>query len=94
MEWNGQNYYCECRPWTPVTPEAISKRYESNRFPYPATTTPVQSHVDESYAAETKYIRLPAASNLPRGRNDPHINRINEEAPRYNAGYGWIRSRR
>jgi hypothetical protein len=94
LEWNGRNYYCECRPLTPVYPDAVSKRVELHRFPYPATTTPVQSSVDESYALETQYIRVPAASNWPRGRNDPHINRINEEAPRANLGFSRARSRR
>ena len=94
LEWNGANYYCECRPWTPVFPDAVSKRYESNQFPYPATTTAVQPFVDESYAMDTKYYRVPAASNWPRGRNDPKVNRINEGAPRHTAGYSSIRSRR
>lgn len=84
LEWNGFNYYCvRCSPTTPVMPIPVSeRRYTGAGFPYPSATVYARSKPDEYYATETKWYRVPAASNWPRGRNDPHVNPINEDAPR------------
>lgn len=94
--WNGVNYYClDCDPITPVLPVPITERVTRTHFPYPAATVPVQPVTDDYYAQATRYVRVPAASNWPRKRNDPTVNVINEEVQRpARAGFPWVRSKR
>jgi hypothetical protein len=83
LEYNGREYYCaRCSPYDPVLPLPVSeRRYSGTGFTYPAATTSVAPS-DSFYETETRYLRTPASSNWPRGRNNPNVNPWNEGAPR------------